>query len=476
MKQFTLKILVGLMMTISTVSANAVDNLSLIGDALWYDWQLENCVMMNNQGNDVFKVSVYLEADKEFKFLTEPTWNGKLEYRAKAPNTYLQSDVSAPLISGPGNTPSIDYKFKVSKSANYDITCDLANGTIVLTESAYQDKHIRIPNLLIIGDATSAGWSITDGIKMEQNATDPTKFSATVYLKDQVDPKDGGFKFCINRQAGWDYAFYTKDPNDDGKMIFDADMNTDIKWKVKESGLYTINVDVEALTISIEKATSFVIDENSASNQSVDGKYDVTLHRTFNSNAWNSLVLPFSLDDAQISDAFGSEVKVASYTGATQNSDGTYTLNFNQLEQKTIEANVPVIIYGVKPSTEGYTFKDVSVKTGTTTKTADGFNFVGFGNKATAEAGDWYVSSDNKLYKAKGGEEIKATRAVFRSSETETSSAKGLAFSLGSTTGISTIIQNSKDVNCPVYNLSGQRVDCTYHGIVIINGKKIINK
>lgn len=478
MKHLCIKMLVGLMMTLSTVSANATDNLYLVGDAVRWKWNPESSVMMNNKGNDVFQVSVYLKANEEFKFLTVPAW-GNVEYRAESLVTYLQPSVPAKLIKGQGNPlKEEDFKFKVSKSANYDITCDLAKGSIVLTESAYQEKEINTPNLWIIGDETSVGWSITNGIKMERNATDPMKFSATVYLTNYVNsnkPEDSGFKFAINSQAGWGQAFYTKNPENEGKMIFDESSDTDIKWKVTEPGTYTINVDVDALTFSMEKKV-LDIDENSESNQSVAGKYDVTLHRTFNSNAWNSLVLPFSLNAEQISKAFGSEVKVASYTGTKKNGDGTYTLLFNQLKQNEIKANEPVIIYGVTASSEGYTFNYVTVETGTPTKKADGFNFVGFGNKAKTEAGDWFVSSDNKLYKAKGGEEIKATRAVFRSSDTEASSAKALAFSLGGTTGISTIIQNSKDVNCPVYNLSGQRVARNYRGIVIINGKKIINK
>lgn len=474
--------LVGLMMTLSTVSAKAVDNLYLVGDALLNNdnWDFKKCVVMNKQDNDVFKVSVYLKAgdDKEFKFTTGLYWVDSPEYGAESKDYYLTSGQPATLKEKQANNSDTDFKFKVHESANYDITCDIKNSTILLKKSDYQDNDIKTPNLWIVGDATSAGWSITDAIKMEQNATDPTKFSATLYLTKTVK-EDGGFKFIINNQLSWDQYIYAKDPNDDNKMVFvDAWSDNsihDIKWKVDVPGTYTINVDVAKMTLSMERKV-LVIDENSASNQSVDGKYDVTLHRTFNSGAWNSLVLPFSLNAEQISKAFGSEVKVASYTGTKKNGDGTYMLLFNQLTQNEIKANEPVIIYGVTASSEGYTFNYVTVETGTPTKKAGGFNFVGFGNKAKTEAGDWFVSSDNKLYKAKGGEEIMATRAVFRSSDTEASSAKALAFSLGSTTGISTIIQNSKDVNCPVYNLSGQRVARNYRGIVIINGKKIINK
>lgn len=472
--------LVGLMMTLSTVSAKAADYLSIIGDALGGGWNCKQSVIMSNQDNDVFEVSVHLEANKEFKFLTKPQtgWDGASEYVAAVQNTYLKPGESANLIEHPANTPATDFKFKVHESANYDITCDLKKGTIVLNKSKYQKKPIKTSNLWLVGNATPALWSIKDAIKMNQDATDPNKFSVTVDLT--VTAIGDGFKFLTNNKLSWDQYIYAKDPNDGSKMVYvDAwfeDSKHDIKWNVEVPGLYTINVDVEALTISMKKEFS-VIDEDFESNPSEAGKHNVTLHRTFNSNAWNSLVLPFSLNAEQISNAFGSGVKVASYTGTTKNNDGTYTLNFSQLTNNEIKANEPVIIYGVTSGSDYYPFKDVTVETGTTTKTdTNGFDFVGFANKSKTEAGDWFVSSDNKLYKANGTEEIKATRAVFRSSDPAASSAKALAISLGGTTGISTIIQNSKDVNCPVYNLSGQRVARNYRGIVIINGKKIINK
>ena len=43
------------------------------------------------------------------------------------------------------------------------------------------------------------------------------------------------------------------------------------------------------------------------------------------------------------------------------------------------------------------------------------------------------------------------------------------------TTGINTIKANT-DVNAPVYNLAGQQVEKSYKGLVIKNGKKVINK
>ena len=47
----------------------------------------------------------------------------------------------------------------------------------------------------------------------------------------------------------------------------------------------------------------------------------------------------------------------------------------------------------------------------------------------------------------------------------------------GTATSITSVTTDGMlDLNAPMYNLSGQRVDKSFHGIVIQNGKKVIKK
>ena len=46
----------------------------------------------------------------------------------------------------------------------------------------------------------------------------------------------------------------------------------------------------------------------------------------------------------------------------------------------------------------------------------------------------------------------------------------------GGETGISNAVAAKADVNAPVYNLAGQRVNANFKGIAIQNGKKFIAK
>lgn len=52
----------------------------------------------------------------------------------------------------------------------------------------------------------------------------------------------------------------------------------------------------------------------------------------------------------------------------------------------------------------------------------------------------------------------------------------GFQFTAGGDSGISITNTTKNDANAPVYNLSGQKVDKSYKGIVIQNGRKFVNK
>ena len=202
----------------------------------------------------------------------------------------------------------------------------------------------------------------------------------------------------------------------------------------------------------------------------------VLMARKFNANAWNSLVLPFNMNADQVTMTFGADAKVANYTGTTKNTDGTYTLNFETTT--TISANTPVFVYGAK-DVDVESIKDVNVVAGEPTVTPDGaaFSFTGSYNNMTLEAGDWFVSSDNKFYRAQGTENMKATRAVFRPITAE-AAAKGMNVRIdGEATAINNIsTDKTATVNEPAYNIAGQRVANTYHGLIIKGGRKYVNK
>ena len=243
LKTFTKSILCCALFVIGALSAKAADRLVIVGDATWGGWNLgQSTVMQKSDENaDVFKATVHLDANKEFKFLTELGW-GNLEYRAGTGPVTLRSGVVAPLVSSV-DEPT-DGKFFVDESANYDIVCNLAEKTVIVTKAAYQATPLKHTALWMIGSATKGGWSIGEGTIMKQDASNPAKFTARTELK------AGELKFGTNVYAGFDQMFYLRDVTDEGKIVFGGDDN---KWNFTEEATYDVTIDVAAMTVSFTK-------------------------------------------------------------------------------------------------------------------------------------------------------------------------------------------------------------------------------
>lgn len=254
LKTFTKSILCCALFVVGALSAKAADRLVIVGDATWGGWNLSQSTVMqkSDENADVFKATVHLDANKEFKFLTELDW-GNLEYRAGASSVTLQSGVEAPLVSS--EDEPTDGKFFVSESANYDIVCNLATKKVVVTKATYQATALKHTALWMIGDATKGGWSIGEGTIMKADVTNPAKFSARTELK------AGELKFGTNVYAGFDQKFYLRDLSNEGKIVFGGDDN---KWNITEEGTYDVTVDVAAMTVSFTKVdpTAIVAVEN----------------------------------------------------------------------------------------------------------------------------------------------------------------------------------------------------------------------
>ena len=83
-----------------------------------------------------------------------------------------------------------------------------------------------------------------------------------------------------------------------------------------------------------------------------------------------------------------------------------------------------------------------------------------------------YVNNNGEamFQKAKAGQTVSAGKAYLRLSKA--SALDFLGFDDDTTTGISQV-EGALDANAPMYNLSGQRVNGSYRGVVIQNGKKV---
>lgn len=195
----------------------------------------------------------------------------------------------------------------------------------------------------------------------------------------------------------------------------------------------------------------------------------VTLKRSIKANKWSTIVLPFAMTNAQLTNAFGDDVKVVELT----NSSTATNLAFNTVA--AIEANKP---YAIKVTTDfaSATIDGVNLVSATPTQSVGDWNFVGTYTASTIPTASFYFKS-NALYKAgdTGTHSIKPFRAYFTyvgSGDAPNSLDYDIDADPTAIAGLSE--ESSAPKNGAIYNMAGQRIGGLMKGVNIVNGMKVI--
>lgn len=210
---------------------------------------------------------------------------------------------------------------------------------------------------------------------------------------------------------------------------------------------------------------------------------NVTLDRKLGEK-WNTIVLPFALNETQVKEMFGEGAKVAAYKGSTVNGDHV-TLNFE--EQTSMEAQTP---YMIKPGTSArYKVNGVVLEPASGLKKVEdanhnGIDFVGnYTTGQTLQQNSFFISN-NVFYRASEQETMKAYRATFQVSTSTPAKIMNTVFvgEGGSVTAIDDV-HVSPQGSFDVYHINGMLVKKNAidlngldKGIYIINGKKYVVK
>ena len=223
---------------------------------------------------------------------------------------------------------------------------------------------------------------------------------------------------------------------------------------------------------------------------------------------WNTLTLPFDLGDeeAQGGHEFdgtpleGATVKAlanseSSGTGYDA-STGTLTLYF--VDANKIEAGVPYLVKWDKAADYDDHPTDYDIVSpvflGVTVSNEDpaerkvisyDHNVAFCGNYSPValpgnDASNLYLGTQNKLYWPSADKNIKSFRAYFHVELGENpQAARNIVMNLGEDSPTIVVESEERRVKSEesddvIYNLSGQKVDASYKGIVIKNGKKVV--
>lgn len=191
-------------------------------------------------------------------------------------------------------------------------------------------------------------------------------------------------------------------------------------------------------------------------------------------NTYGTVCLPYAVN---------SDDNVKLYTLGNVNRDGdVLTLSFNYVE--TLEPGIPAVfsvaeqgVITFERADDRHNFKPAS-------HASDEWSFIGTFEEKVFEgedAMDKYYISDNKICNARKTT-IAPFRAYFTGPLVNTMNAKTIKFVVTDDDGETTLIQSPIEATdyrlqtTGIYNLAGQKVDDSYQGIVIKDGKKVVRK
>lgn len=280
-KTFTRIFLATAMGALAAPGVFAVDHLLIIGEATPGGYSINDGLYMVQDATnpDVFRFTGWLEGNKDFKLTAAPGFdNPELEYRNASETA---TDISSMVTGDKGD----DRKFQVTESANYNIIVNVANLTISATKAEYQDSKIRYNVLFVIGNATSADWSLEASIPMYASETNPFLFELRTELKAN-GTDNGEFKVLGNTFADWGgpwfHPYYEEAEGQLDEASIDysrlTDNNShDVKWLVKpgEEGTYDLSFNIKDMTFNKTHVDETTGISNVSTSEAVSTYYDL---------------------------------------------------------------------------------------------------------------------------------------------------------------------------------------------------------
>ena len=240
------------------------------------------------------------------------------------------------------------------------------------------------------------------------------------------------------------------------------------------------NYETGALYLYFIEVASILSDRQKLQTQHIKSGeiYSYQVQRTFSKDYWNTLCLPFDVQESQVQELFGNNYRLRTFTG---NIDANGTMIFT--EAKKIKAGVPYLLKPAK-TVECPIFTNVIYTNAEPTVVSDptgAFSFVGAFNpmELQTDGTELFLGNGDKLYKPSSSHSrMNGMRAFFRINKNSNALSNGkyaIRFD-DETTAIMDILSELKSHNSRTYNLKGMIVDDSQPlppGIYVKNGKKI---
>ena len=256
---------------------------------------------------------------------------------------------------------------------------------------------------------------------------------------------------------------------DETLMPFSLDRCTSLKNSWEGLGVQNVtSIDFIGEYQAVNTESPFAIAASKGSNVSYD--------RNFTMNQPCTVCLPFALTAEEL-----ANVGKAYTLSAVSGSKATFT------PVAAIEAYKPYLLI---PSADGKLLEDIAaakdiadVPDEAKTFVSGGYSFVGTLQAETSVKKDGmevygFSASEGKFVHASDKASIDAFRAYISvpSTALSTAASRSIDLDFGGTTGINEIQNAHSSSAAATYDVAGKRVDKNYKGVVIRNGKKMIQK
>ena len=228
-------------------------------------------------------------------------------------------------------------------------------------------------------------------------------------------------------------------------------------------------------------ALTLVLDENNEDNEAILSAYDrricnVNMKRTIRAGMYNTLCLPFDVDEETLVEKFGEDVEIATLNGAHMNGDKV-VFEFENTNEYGIIAGLPYLIH-VSKDVKDPSFSDVTIKNRLIPIVFSLASFYPIYSTSALEGGNQslrFVGANNTLYYPDvNSGKMKGFRAFFKFNDEKAYDAKATFVVVDNvSTGMKTIL-NKYLQNETVYDLQGRKVSHPTKGLYIVNGKKIV--
>lgn len=241
------------------------------------------------------------------------------------------------------------------------------------------------------------------------------------------------------------------------------------------------------VTFKVTVTDRITLDEESTELPATMAGVNVKVKRTLKADVWNTLCLPFSMDETQLKAAFGDDVELGEFLD--YESDGSsITVDFGTVDVSDgISENYPYLIktsanvtefnvdgVNIAPDEEG---AEAVYETGKGKNKTTLGRFIGTLKAGTTIPADNLYLSDNKFYYSTGTTTIKGLRGYFWLQDFDSSAGvPALNFEVdGQVTKVDGIQVVTNDGT--YYDLNGMKTDRpTKKGVYIRNGKKVVIK